>query len=208
MTTKSVWKSSGKQISFPALTTDITVDIVIIGGGITGISAAYLLSKTGKKVAVLEAREIADGSTGYSTGNLYALVGSEGLHKVKSKWNEDVLKQVVASRTAAVDFIEERVREFNIECDFKRIPWCLFTNLDKQESYIQKEKEVIEIAGLATANDIPFPLPWKYGFKVNDQAQFNPYEYVIGFAKNIQSNTCSIYEHTRATNLEEEMFAL
>src|SRR5215213_7062819 len=125
MTTKSVWKSHAALTSFPALKTDIKVDVAIIGGGITGISAAYLLSAAGKKVAVLEARKISDGSTGYSTGNLYAMVGNEGLHKVKSKWNAEVLEQVVASRTAAVDFIEERIKEFNIDCDFKRVPWCL-----------------------------------------------------------------------------------
>jgi hypothetical protein len=60
---------------------------------------------------VPEAREIADGSTGYSTGNLYAMVGGKGVHSVKEKWDEDAMKTVVASRAAAVDFTRERVKE-------------------------------------------------------------------------------------------------
>src|SRR5215207_719806 len=82
-----VWKSAVSETSFPVLQNDITVDVAIVGGGITGITAAYLLSKAGKRVTVLEAHSIAGGSTGYSTGNLYAPVGNEGMHTVKSKWN-------------------------------------------------------------------------------------------------------------------------
>lgn len=203
MNTKSVWKSTSEETSFPPLTTDISVDVAIVGGGITGITAAYLLSKAGKKVAVLEARKVGEGSTGYSTGNLYAMIGSEGLHKVKSKWNVDVMKQVVASRAAAVDFIEERVREFAIDCDFKRIPWCLFTGNDKQESYIRKEREAAEAAGIKVNDDIPFPLPVTHGFRIDNQAQFNPFQYVAVLAKGIATGNCTIYENTKVTKVEE-----
>jgi glycine/D-amino acid oxidase-like deaminating enzyme/nitrite reductase/ring-hydroxylating ferredoxin subunit len=203
MNTRSVWKSAGESASFPSLSKDISVDVAIVGGGITGITAAYLLSRAGKKVAVLEARKVADGATGYSTGNLYAMVGGSGLHSVKSKWNEDVMKQVVAARAAAVDFIEERVKEFSIDCDFRRVPWHLFSNIDKQESHIQKEQEAAGAAGLSLSGDISFPLPWKYGFSVPNQAQFNPYAYVIGLAQSIRSGDCSIYEHTKVTKVDE-----
>src|ERR1043165_6794151 len=106
MKTRSVWKATDERTSFPSLTGDIVVDVAIIGAGITGITSAYLLIKAGKTVAVLEANEVGNGSTGHSTGNLYATIGNKGLHKIKSNWSEDVMKQVVASRTAAVDFIE------------------------------------------------------------------------------------------------------
>jgi glycine/D-amino acid oxidase-like deaminating enzyme/nitrite reductase/ring-hydroxylating ferredoxin subunit len=203
MNTQSVWKVSDEKRSFPSLETNISVDVAIVGGGITGITTAYLLSKAGKKVVVLEAREIANGATGYSTGNLYAMVGGKGLHSLKSKWDEDVMKQVVASRAAAVDFIGERVNEFAIDCDFKRVSWCLFSNNEEQESYVQKEQEAANTAGLKTAVDIPFPLHWKFGFSVPNQAQFNPYMYVVGLAESINSGNCSIYEHTKVTNVEE-----
>lgn len=55
MNTRSVWKSSDEQHSFPSLAKDIPVDGAVAGGGITGITAAYLLSRAGKTVAVLEA---------------------------------------------------------------------------------------------------------------------------------------------------------
>jgi glycine/D-amino acid oxidase-like deaminating enzyme/nitrite reductase/ring-hydroxylating ferredoxin subunit len=203
MNTKSVWRSSTEPSNFPSLPGDLTVDVVIIGGGITGITAAHLLSAAGKKVAVLEARRIAAGSTGYSTGNLYSMVGNQGLHKIKSKWSEDVMREVVSARSAAVDFIEYLVKKFSIDCDFKRIPWSLFTDLEKQKSFIEKEEESVQSAGLSTSKDISFPLPWRFGFTVDEQAQFNPYAYVVSLAQNISSENCLIFEGTKVRKVEE-----
>lgn len=199
----SVWKTASEQPSFPALNGPLTVDVAIVGGGISGLTAAYLLSKGGKKVAVLEARSIGEGSTGYSTGNLYSTIGGEGLHSVKSKWNESKLREVVESRASAVGLIEETIKKFGIDCGFQRVPWCLFTEDEKGKSYIEKEKEAMEKAGLATSSDIPFPIPVNYGVRIDNQAQFNPLQYVKSLAKNIQSDNCLIFENTQVTNVHE-----
>lgn len=200
----SVWKPGAEETSFAPLKENITVDVAIIGGGITGVTAAYLLAKEGKKVAVLEAWKVGQGSTGYSTGNLYAMVGGEGLHKIETKWNEDTLKNVVESRAAAVDFIESRVKEFNIDCQFKRVSWSLFTKLDKSKDFIDKERKAAEKAGLTTEDKVPFPADAEYGFTVPNQAQFNPLQYTAAFAKKIASNNCKIYEDTKVTDIKEE----
>ena len=66
----SVWRNEVEAPSFPRLNGEIDADVVIVGGGITGITAAYLLAIAGKSVAVLEALKVGQSSTGYSTGNL------------------------------------------------------------------------------------------------------------------------------------------
>jgi glycine/D-amino acid oxidase-like deaminating enzyme/nitrite reductase/ring-hydroxylating ferredoxin subunit len=199
----SVWKESTTQSHFPQLTGDTDADVAIVGGGITGITAAYLLSKAGKRVVVLEAREISDGSTGFSTGNLYATVGNKGMHSIKQKWDEDTLHNVIESRGSAVDFIEQIVQQFNIDCDFKRVPWCLFAEEGGDTDYVEKEREVAEKAGLTVVDGVPFPLHIKTGFTVPNQAQFNPYQYTSSFARHIQSENCIIYENTKVTNVKE-----
>lgn len=143
MSSYSIWKDKAEETSFSPLRQDITADVAIVGGGITGLTAAYILSRAGKKVAVLEARKIGEGSTGSSTGNLYCTIGSPGLHNVKSKFNEKKIKEVVESRAAAADFIEQRVKEFNIDCDFKRVPWSLFTEDSSGQSFVEKEKKLL-----------------------------------------------------------------
>lgn len=201
--TTPVWNSVPVETSFPVLNDDLTVDVAIVGGGITGITAAYLLSKAGKKVVVLEAQKIAGSSTGYSTGNLYAPVGSEGMHTVKSKWDVDKLREVVQSRTEAVNFIEDRVKEFDISCDFKRVPWCLFAESGGNKSYVENERKMAEQAGLTIVDEVSFPLPVDVGFSIPNQAQFNPLQYTTSLAKKIQSDRCLIYESSKVTKIDD-----
>jgi glycine/D-amino acid oxidase-like deaminating enzyme/nitrite reductase/ring-hydroxylating ferredoxin subunit len=203
MSKTSIWKDKADQPTFPRLKENILVDVAIIGGGITGITAAYNLSKAGKKVAVLEAWKIGDGDTGSSTGNLYCTIGSPGLHTIKSRFDQDRMREVVDSRALAVNFIEARVKEYNIDCDFRRVPWCLFTDSGENVSFIEKEREAAKSVGLIISDDIPFPIKSKYGFTVNNQAQFNPLQYVSSLAKNIESTDCSIYEDTRVLKIDE-----
>ena len=203
MSSVSVWKDKSEELALAPLRKDITVDVAIVGGGITGITAAYILSRAGKKVAVLEARKIGEGSTGSSTGNLYCTIGSPGLHNIKSKFNGQKLKEVVESRGAAVDFIEARVKEFNIDCDFVRVPWSLFTEDNSGKSFVENEQKAAEEAGIQVTRDFAIPLKIETGFTVENQAQFNPLQYVVQMAKNIRSENCQIYEMTKVTDVQE-----
>ncbi|GEO11914.1 FAD-dependent oxidoreductase [Segetibacter aerophilus] len=203
MSSISIWKDKAEETSFSPLRTDITVDVAIVGGGITGLTAAYILSKAGKKVAVLEARKIGEGATGSSTGNLYCTIGSPGLHNVKSKFDEQKIKEVVESRAAAVDFIETVITELNIQCDFKRVPWTLFTEGEAGKSFVEKEMQAAEDAGLTVSKSFAIPLKIETGFTVKKQAQFNPLEYVKALSKKIVSGNCSVYELTKVDDVTE-----
>jgi glycine/D-amino acid oxidase-like deaminating enzyme/nitrite reductase/ring-hydroxylating ferredoxin subunit len=203
MSSISIWKDKAEETSFPPLRADTVVDVAIVGGGITGLTAAYILSRAGKKVAVLEARKIGEGATGSSTGNLYCTIGSPGLHNLRSKFNEEKLKEVVESREAAVDFIEARVKEFEIDCQFRRVPWGLFADNDEGKSFVEKERKAAEDAGLVVSQNFGIPLKIETGFTVENQAQFNPLEYVKALSKNISSSNCSIYELTKVTDVKE-----
>ena len=48
------WIDSASMPRFPKLERDETVDVAVVGGGITGLTAAYLLTLEGRRVAVLE----------------------------------------------------------------------------------------------------------------------------------------------------------
>jgi len=203
MSSTSIWKDQAEETSFASLRKDISVDVAIVGGGITGLTAAYLLSKAGKKVAVLEARKIGEGASGSSTGNLYCTIGSPGLHNLKSKFNAQKLKEVVESRAAAVDLIETLINNFKIQCDFKRVPWTLFTENEAGKSFVEKERKAAEEAGLTVTQNFAIPLHVEAGFTVQKQAQFNPLEYLKALSKKIVSDNCSIYELTKVDDVTE-----
>ncbi|HUH19049.1 FAD-dependent oxidoreductase [Albibacterium sp.] len=205
--TESVWTANINSSRYPALANDLEVDVAIIGGGITGISAAAMLTAKGKKAVVLEAHSIGKGSTGYSTGNLYATVG-ERLSTIDSKHGEETMLQVVNSRTFAINFIEEQVKKHHIDCEFQRVPWHLFTtdsSKDKDEE-VEKEFDAAHKANLEAINSVPYIFPFpdiSTIATIDHQAQINPYKYVLGLAGSIDPTRCQIFENTKVLKVED-----
>src|SRR3954470_1885366 len=105
MDTTSVWRATASTPGFAMLQDDLQCDVLVIGGGITGVTTALLLAEQGRKVVLLESGEIGSGTTGHSTGNLYVTT-SQGLSQILSDWGEDIARQVVGQRKAAMDFVE------------------------------------------------------------------------------------------------------
>lgn len=203
---KAVWPESKKAKKFGLLPGDIEVDVAIVGGGITGISTAYYLSRAGKKVAVLEAFQVGKGTTGSSTGNLYATV-DEQLYTISSKHDETVLKEVVNSRLTAINFIEHRIQEFEIDCNFQRVPFYLFTTPQTMmmSSKITKEQDAAKRSGLNVSTETPqgFPFTTDKILTVQHQGQFNPLAYIQEFACSIEGENCNIYEDTQVTRVKD-----
>lgn len=204
---QAIWKGASNKISYPQLTTDIEVDVAIVGGGITGISTAMILSNTGMKVAVLEAFEVGTGTTGSSTGNLYAPI-DERLFSISSKHDEDTMRSVAISRTVAVAQIEQWISEHHIDCDFHRVPWHLFTTeeTNSEDDKVKKEYDAVKKAELPVTDTLPLEFPIKNISAITtiaNQAQFNPLKYVQELANAIADDHCQIYEHTKVTNVED-----
>jgi ribulose 1,5-bisphosphate synthetase/thiazole synthase len=65
-----IWIDTASIQKFPKLQGNITVDIVVVGGGVTGITTAYLLKKTGLTVALIERERVASIDTGHTTAHL------------------------------------------------------------------------------------------------------------------------------------------
>ena len=127
MDTNSLWEAISKRsASYPTLTNDIEVDVAIIGGGITGITAAIQLIQSGKKIAIIEADQIGGVTTSRSTGNLYIPV-QPFYQTINAKFGLETAKTIAHSRKFAIDYIEQHVRDKNIVCQFSRRPWFGYT---------------------------------------------------------------------------------
>ncbi|MES2590743.1 MAG: FAD-dependent oxidoreductase [Bacteroidota bacterium] len=204
--TISIWEGTAKKgYPFPILTGSKEADVVIIGGGITGLTAALLLSDAGKKVILLEALEIGLGTTGNSTGNLYVTV-DETLSGLKKKWGADVMKSVVSSRTAALNMIESTINKYNLDCDFYRTSFNLFAEgLDSElEDFIKEENEALIEAGIAASVVANPGLPFGVtkAITAEGQAQFHPLKYVRALA-DILKTKCEIYENSQVIDFDE-----
>ncbi|MBF6609098.1 MAG: FAD-dependent oxidoreductase [Flavobacterium sp.] len=202
---KSIWKTFASETSFPALSGDIQTEIAIIGGGITGITTAQLLKEAGFKVTVLEARKVGGGSTGHSTGNLYAMI-EQGFETIKDKYDLATVRAIAQGRKNAVDFIEANVDRFAITCDFRRQPWISYAATPGQESKLETEYQEARACGLSASKLAPGDIPFTMvsGVRVENQAQFNPLRYVQQLAMAIADEDCVIYENTPAVSINEE----
>jgi glycine/D-amino acid oxidase-like deaminating enzyme/nitrite reductase/ring-hydroxylating ferredoxin subunit len=202
---RSIWDTVADPARFPRATTDLCVDVAVIGAGITGITTAALASRAGLRVAVLEARRIGLGTTGHSTGNLYAPV-DEYLHRLADKWGRDKVAAVVASRCAAIDLIEQHVAEYALDCDFSRQPWVLYATSDAPESCsrIESEFRAARDAGLDAALTAHPVLRGAAGkaLVIPRQAQFDPLQYVRQLAAAIHSQRCLIFEDTPVRDID------
>ena len=70
MSDSSLWLSRTSRVSFPTLSGDVTTDVVVIGGGITGVTAAIRLKAAGRRVVLMEQAHIGAGETGQTTAHL------------------------------------------------------------------------------------------------------------------------------------------
>lgn len=204
---KSLWEdTAGEARNFPVFEGEQETDIVVLGGGITGLTAALLLGRAGKNVVLLEARKIGLGTTGNSTGNLYAVV-DEHLSVLRQKWNTDVMKAVVDSRKAAIDLIENTIRQYGIDCDFHRQPFTLFTeNPTKEiETFMEDEFDALCEAGLKPQmlDDAGLPYPTAKALQIKGQAQFHPLKYVQQLAAVVSEN-CQVFENSKVIELDEK----
>jgi len=119
------------------------VDVAIIGGGYTGLSAARTLAKNGVKAAVLEANTIGWGASSRNGGMV--LTGLKmGMKTVLKKYGREIARQLFQSSLDAINTVEQIVKEENIDCGFARYGHLLVTNKPKHFHALQNEVEFMQ----------------------------------------------------------------
>lgn len=103
----------------PSLEGDLQVDVAIVGGGFTGLSAAHHLQKDGISVAVIEAKDVGWGASGRNGGMLPPRY-KKGFATIAARYGNDVTRRLHGLIHEAIDTVEETVAEAGIACDFRR----------------------------------------------------------------------------------------
>lgn len=206
MDTISLWKATQTdKPCYEKLDKSIHVDVAIVGGGITGLTAALYLVEAGKKVAILEANKIGEGTTGFSTGNLYVAT-QPYYYNIIAKFGEEAAKIIAKSRLAAINQIENIVSEKDISCKFARRPWYLHTGNETKIAEIEKEIDALQKLGMEIepTSHVPLPMSIKKAAMMPHQARFNPLAYCVGLAKYLASKGCLIFEDSQVVSYTEK----
>lgn len=199
---ESVWVKTAPAATYPQLMGDISVDVAIVGAGITGLLVAYELTKAGKKVAVLEGAEhLGFGVTGYTTAHLTAALDTR-YHKLVRQFGQTKSRLVAQASQAAIEYLGTVVRELNIECDFKSVPGYLYTEDADQIDTLKQEAKAAADLGLPVEFTTEVPLPFKTlgAAKFNNQAQFHPLKFITGLAQAITARGGQIFINSRVTD--------
>ncbi|MDF2455029.1 MAG: Gamma-glutamylputrescine oxidoreductase [Cytophagaceae bacterium] len=194
------WLESTQPLSSQILNKGLKTDVVIVGGGIAGLSVAYNLVKAGKKVVVVEDGNIGSGETGRTTAHLVNAL-DDRYYDLERMFGKDKTKLVASSHTEAINFIENIIAIENIECEFKRVDGYLFLHPSDEPSTLDKELKACNEAGLQVEisdevpglNDSTGPC-----LKFPDQAKFHPMKYLEGLYKAIIEKGGLVFTNTHA----------
>ena len=192
----SIWLNEKVNGKYNRLDKNIETKVCIIGGGITGISIAYQLTKNNIEFVLLEKNNIVSKATPRTTAKITSQHGLMYNYLVNSYGTKFAKDYFYANEEAITD-IKNIIEKENIECDFKKENSYVLTNDDSHVINIQKE---VEAANKITSNVAEFvtneklPLEYKCGIKLKNQACFNPIKYINGLLKVI--NKDSIYENS------------
>jgi glycine/D-amino acid oxidase-like deaminating enzyme/nitrite reductase/ring-hydroxylating ferredoxin subunit len=200
----SVWLKSPPSPRYPSLRGDVTVDVAIIGGGITGITAARLLENRGRRVAVIEARRIGKGETEKTTAHLTEALDTR-YHALISKFGIEGARLAAEGQRMAIGTIAKFTERLSIPCDFRRVPGFLFAERREELDELEREAAATKRAGVLTVltDEVPLPFPTIRGLRFEDQATFHPRVYLQALAEAFAAAGGQIFEETQVSDIED-----
>ena len=202
---KSFWIDTADAPDYPAAAGTISVDVAVVGAGIVGLTAAWLLKNAGKTVAVLDARRVAASVTGHTTAKVtsgHGLIYSQ----LTKRLGQEAATIYAQSNQAAVEKIVSIASDLGIDCDLEQNNNYVFGESDDEVEKLREEAAAARGAGLDAEftfeNTLPFPIVG--AVKHADQYQFHPRKYLDPIARAIQGDGSHVFENSRVTELKEE----
>ncbi|MCE7980539.1 MAG: FAD-binding oxidoreductase [Caldilinea sp. CFX5] len=187
------------------------VDVAVIGGGITGLSAARTLARQGANVALLEAQTIGWGASSRNGGMV--LTGLRlGVDVLLARYGRERARRMFNASLAAIDFIEQLIHEAQIDCDFAR---CGHLELACKPSHFRHFAHLAALSAKefnhplrliekpALSSEIGATL-YQGGLVDELSAGVNPARYVAGLARAAQQAGAVLYDHAPVQQIGRE----
>lgn len=201
----SIWLDTTAETSYDELDGSDSVDTVVLGGGIVGITAAYHLTNAGQEVAVVERNRIVTGTTGHTTAKLTSLHGLR-YSMLVDRLGEQPAHQYGRANEHAIDDVESIVERHDIDCDFERVKAVTYVSDRQQTQRIQDEVRAARRLGLPASysESAELPLDVEAAVEFDEQAHFHPRKYLLALAGEVDDTGGTIYEQTKAIDVTEQ----
>ena len=202
----SIWQDTiNDNNKYDPLNENIDVDILIIGGGITGCSTFYQFKDDNRKVVLVEKNRIGSGSSSRSSAKITFL--QENIYtKLNNIFNKDKAYLYYRSQKLALKTISDIILKEQIDCDFKKSKSYIYTLDSSNIKKIEKEQKLLQSFKEKTTSikKLPNNIKVESGFYVNNTYTFHPLKYIKALVNITISLNHKVYENTKILKIEKE----
>ncbi|MBE0535981.1 MAG: FAD-dependent oxidoreductase [Phycisphaerae bacterium] len=200
---RAFWQEGVERRRYPQMDGDVRCHTLVVGAGITGLTAAMRLVLTGRNVVVIDMNRVGGGTTGYSTGHLDNHYDRR-LRKLIDTFGTEDAERVIDAKRQAIAHIETWVDEFRMNCDFVRVAGYLYTEQEDDASVKDEHDAAWEIGHIPSLLEgAPLPFETRHAARFEDQARLSPLKYIVQLARAFADSGGVIYENTRMHDFEE-----
>lgn len=204
----SFWFQAVDQpYAYEVLSSNIDTDVLVIGGGIAGLTTAFCLAKEGRKVVLVEDGYLGSGESGRTTAQLTCAL-DDRYFELEKIYDEATAQLAANSHMKAIEWVANTVKQLKLECFFKRVDGYLFLHSSDTKETLEKEYAATKRAGLDTEMLSAVPgmsgENGKWCIKFANQAQFHILLYLKGLADAFEKLGGKIYTQTKAENITKQ----
>lgn len=204
------WHSTCEPTQFTALKRDTEVDVLVIGGGYTGLSAALELAEQQVgRVAVIDSHSMGFGCAGRNAGFVLSGSGRLGPTALAKAYGKDKARLIQQEYDAAVSQLQAAISRYQIDCDLVEGPYYKLAHTAKQarqqgQTLAQLQREFGSSASVLSQQELQAKLPIRgfHGATVQPGLALNPLKLVDGLARAAQAAGVDLYAQTPATAVE------
>ncbi len=180
-------------------------DCIVIGAGITGVTAALMLQNSGKNILLIDAHNSGFGTTGGTSAHINTFADTT-YKEAESAFGEKGAKLFSDAVNAGFNIIKQNIQTYTIDCDFENKHGYVYAENDDQVKQLEdlyegtkKVKVPIEYA-----DKIPVPIPFKKAVMLPGQAQFHPVKYLQALLHRFLEKGGELLENTKIINIDTE----
>ncbi|MEY2424341.1 MAG: hypothetical protein QOI95_4408 [Acidimicrobiaceae bacterium] len=198
-----MWAASLADDGYPTLEADTSVDVAVIGAGITGLLAATLAARNGASVLVLDRHDVGGVATRNTTAKVSALQGIV-YQEIARQRGDEIASAYAAAQVHAVAGIRELVSQLEIDCGLTVAAAYTYATEPQSGESAHAEFEAARAAGLpvewTTETELPFPV--EGAVKLEGQLHFDPGAFCRALAARL--GRAHVVEHTAVRDVKED----